>query len=112
MWGMGKCVFIDCRLSFNVYFLAIAPGQGSKLLKLLRDNDDNRDNVDSSHNLQAVVVNLYMDSSDRSFKKQLLSMIVNSHTKSNLQQLIPGLTTYAIDEARKHAVQYGMGEKL
>lgn len=75
---------------------------------MIQDNDaaDATENPDS---LQKMVVALYVDSSDRSTKKQLLSMISTLHTKSQLQQLIPGLTTYAIDEARKHASTVGAG---
>ena len=36
-------------------------------------------------------------------------MIANVHTKSQLQQLIPGLSVHAIDEARTHASKLGAG---
>lgn len=36
-------------------------------------------------------------------------MIANVHTKSQLQQLIPGLSVHAIDEAQTHASKLGAG---
>ncbi|CAC5382469.1 unnamed protein product [Mytilus coruscus] len=91
--------------TINLFLDAIAPGQSTKLLKILQEPDSKGD----TGNLHEVVLNLYMESSDRSLKKQLLSMIAHSHTKSELQQLIPGVTVHAIDEARKHATKIGAG---
>lgn len=50
-----------------------------------------------------------MESRDKDIKKQLLSLISLSHTKKELQQLIPQLSVYAINEARKHALDQKEG---
>ena len=39
----------------------------------------------------------------------VLSVFVEHYTKSQLQQMIPGLTIWGIDQARKHAVVVGAG---
>lgn len=82
-------------------FLGIAPGQGKKLFKLIQEPSDLKT---TSCDLERAVVNLYMESRDKDIKKQLLSLISLSHTKKELQQLIPQLSVYAINEARKHAL--------
>lgn len=82
-------------------FLGIAPGQGKKLFKLIQEPSDLKT---TSCDLERAVVNLYMESRDKDIKKQLLSLISLSHTKKELQKLIPQLSVYAINEARKHAL--------
>ncbi|XP_062605183.1 uncharacterized protein LOC134266972 [Saccostrea cucullata] len=84
----------------------IAPRQGSKLLKRIQEPQE-QSNVTS--NLEQLVVKLYSESTDKNVKKQLLSMIAFSHTKKQLQQLIPSLTIHAINEARKHASEHSEG---
>ena len=41
---------------------------------------------------------------------QILSIFVNDYSKSDLQELIPGLSKYKIDLARKHASEVGGGK--
>lgn len=53
-----------------------------------------------------------MESRDKDIKKQLLSLISLSHTKKELQQLIPQLSVYAINEARKHALDQKEGTEV
>lgn len=78
-------------------FLGIAPGQGKKLFKLIQEPSDLKT---TSCDLERAVVNLYMESRDKDIKKQLLSLI---------SQLIPQLSVYAINEARKHALDQKEG---
>lgn len=84
----------------------MAPGQGNKLLQLIQDPVQ----PDSTcSNLEQLIVNLYSESTDKHVKKQLLSMIASSHSKKQLQQLIPSITMHAINEARKHAMEHSAG---
>ena len=87
----------------------IAPGQGKKLFKLLKEQEATESTTDDE-TLKEIIVNLYQESSDRQQKKQLLSLIAKTATKKELQSLIPGLTVHAIDEARRHASNYGAGK--
>ncbi|XP_076080552.1 uncharacterized protein LOC143051543 [Mytilus galloprovincialis] len=84
----------------------IAPGQSQALFKMIQDKDPESAN---SSELQEIIVKIHQESTDRNTKQQLLSLIALSHTKKDLQQLIPGLTVYAINEARKHAKTNGHG---
>lgn len=96
-----------CNKSHAMFiFLGIAPGQGKKLFKLIQEPSDLKT---TSCDLERAVVNLYMESRDKDIKKQLLSLISLSHTKKELQQLIPQLSVYAINEARKHALDQKEG---
>ena len=42
-------------------------------------------------------------------KMTVLSIFVKDSTKSQLQQMVPGLTIWRIDQARKHAAVVGAG---
>ncbi|XP_071121071.1 uncharacterized protein [Mytilus edulis] len=84
----------------------IAPGQSQALFKMIQDKDPESAN---SSELQEIIVKIHQESTDRNTKQQLLSLIALSHTKKDLQQLIPGLTVYAINDARKHAKTNGHG---
>ena len=39
----------------------------------------------------------------------ILSIFAQHYTKTQLKDLVPGLTTWQIDQARKHAVVVGAG---
>lgn len=93
----------------NLILEGIAPGQGKKLFKLIQEPSDLKT---TSCDLERAVVNLYMESRDKDIKKQLLSVISLSHTKKELQQLIPQLSVYAINEARKHALDQKEGTEV
>eukprot|EP00105_Crassostrea_gigas_P039753 XP_019923901.1 PREDICTED: uncharacterized protein LOC105330822 isoform X2 [Crassostrea gigas] len=93
----------------NLILEGIAPGQGKKLFKLIQEPSDLKT---TSCDLERAVVNLYMESRDKDIKKQLLSLISLSHTKKELQQLIPQLSVYAINEARKHALDQKEGTEV
>lgn len=90
-----------------LFILGIAPGQGNELLKLIHEPEQQQET--SSSKLDQRVVKLYCESTDKAVKKRLLSMIACSHTKKQLQQIIPSVTMHAINEARKHAVEHSEG---
>lgn len=93
----------------NLILKGIAPGQGKKLFKLIQELSDLKT---TCCDLERAVVNLYMESRDKDIKKQLLSLISLSHTKKELQQLIPQLSVYAINEAHKHALDQNEGTEV
>ena len=49
---------------------------------------------------------------DNSTRLQLLSLIANDFTKTELQQKINGLTVWKIDIARQHVFQVGPGKSV
>ncbi|XP_061185097.1 uncharacterized protein LOC133193145 [Saccostrea echinata] len=95
----------------NLVLDAIAPGQASKLQKIIQEPDQS-EGTSMPQNLLQVVINLYIESTDRHTKKQLLSMIANSYTKKELLHLIPGVTVHGINEARKHAAEHAAGANI
>ena len=42
-------------------------------------------------------------------KRQILSLFVNDFSKTDLQEIIPGLSKWPIDQARRHAIDVGEG---
>lgn len=110
------CLSVSLCLSYIIFvlhiysfflILGIAPGQGNELLKLIHEPEQQQET--SSSKLDQLVVKLYCESTDKAVKKRLLSMIACSHTKKQLQQIIPSVTMHAINEARKHAVEHSEG---
>jgi len=89
---------------------SIAPGQENKLLRLIQlDNTEDEENAKPYTDMVDLIVKLFQESSSSLTRRQLLSMIGDKFTKKELQELIPGLTTYCIDQARLHAFEYGKG---
>ncbi|CAC5406322.1 unnamed protein product [Mytilus coruscus] len=78
----------------------IAPGQSNKLFKHITSHGRNNEDTDSQ--LTRMIVRLYNGSDKNDVKLQLLSMIANKYSKSQLQNLIPGLKVWRIDQARRH----------
>ncbi|CAG2239647.1 unnamed protein product [Mytilus edulis] len=85
----------------------IAPGQSSKLFKHITSQVSNNEDTDSQ--LTQMIVKLYNSSDKNNEKLQLLSMIANKYSKTQLQNLIPGLTVWRIDQARRHFQFYSNG---
>jgi len=53
--------------------------------------------------LVTILIKLYEEANSWYTRQQILSIFVCDHSKSELLRLIPGLTKWRIDEARKHA---------
>ncbi|CAG2238635.1 unnamed protein product [Mytilus edulis] len=76
----------------------MAPCQEDILLEKIQINSTQEIKLD---NMTARVMEAFQNTSDSRTKTQILSIIVNNHTKTELQTLIPGLTINKIDSARK-----------
>ena len=63
----------------------------------------------SEKTLLSRLVKLYGEADSWYTRQQILSTFVSCHSKADLLQLIPGLTKWRIDEARKHASLVGPG---
>ena len=96
--------------SVDVLLDSIAPGQSTALLKLITDDKPN--NEQNEEKLHELIIHLYNEADDNSSRLQLLSMIANNYTKTELQRKIPGLTVWKIDIARQHAFQAGPGKSV
>lgn len=98
----------------NAVLNSIAPGQSTKLLRLIAPSEDKNQNLPSTtdNDLIQLIVKLYKDETNNAVKCQLLSMIASPqlHSKVELQTLIPGLSKWKIDQSRAHAARIGAGK--
>ncbi|VDI82546.1 Hypothetical predicted protein [Mytilus galloprovincialis] len=93
----------------NAVLSCIAPGQERKLLKLIQPGESDDQETRCTDMVQ-LKVHLFHESSNGHTKRQLLSIICQKYTKKELQDMIPGLSTYCIDQARLHASKHGKGK--
>ena len=94
----------------------LAPGQATVLLSQLIEDSERREKQNSAKNADSSelsrLIKLYEEANSWFIKRQILSVFVNDYTKARLQQLIPRLSIWAIDEARKHAAKIGLGKPV
>ena len=87
----------------------IAPGQSGALFELV-SSQQNTNSVDSTESdIVNKLISLYKDTTARVTRLEILSIFVQDYSKSQLKEMLPGLTKWRIDEARKHAALYGPG---
>lgn len=94
---------------------AIAPGNSSWLLQQVLSKHQRVQGVDAALEEDAIVarlVELYNDANSWSTRQQILSIFASDYSKTELLQLVPGLTKFRIDEARKHAFQTKPGQPI
>ncbi|VDI74407.1 Hypothetical predicted protein, partial [Mytilus galloprovincialis] len=93
----------------------IASGQSSKLLDLLVEDICNNNAVDkqneSKDELLNLILRLYDEADSNALKMQLLSIISTTslNSKSQLLELIPGISKWKVDQSRAHATRFGVG---
>ncbi|XP_074619602.1 uncharacterized protein LOC141878528 [Acropora palmata] len=90
----------------------IVPGQSQALFQLLtRDiiTDVSVPSIADQNILQKLLI-LYEESNSWFTKQEILSIFVEDFPKSQLKEMIPGLTKWRIDQARKHAALVGPGK--
>ena len=93
----------------------IAPGQSLEFLNEVAENfaknvDDS--SYETQETLQRTLITLYNEAESWYTRRQILSLLVDQHSKSELQEMIPGLTVWRIDQARKHAKNEGAGKQV
>lgn len=59
--------------------------------------------------LLTTLIRLYEEASSRATRRQILSIFAKDYSKSELQAMIPGLSKWSIDEARRHAFENSPG---
>ncbi|CAG2235052.1 unnamed protein product [Mytilus edulis] len=80
----------------------VAPGQENNLLtdmckKWISLKEDKPDTM-----TEALIAS-YQQQNNRLSQMQILSLFANKHTKERLMELVPGLSVFKIDAARRHA---------
>ncbi|VDI65819.1 Hypothetical predicted protein [Mytilus galloprovincialis] len=101
----------QARLACEIVCESIAPSQGIELLtqvyqsmKLKTAETKKKDAVTDT------IISAYKKAEDYTTKVQILSLIVEKYSKSELLSFIEGLTIYKIDAARKYASTHGPGQ--
>ena len=85
----------------------LAPGQEEHLRDALQATPS-KSPSDDLH----CIVTAYSEATSWQTKRQILSLIVNEYTKEELQDLIPGLSVWRIDQARRHRNDHGPGQEV
>lgn len=94
----------------NTVLECIAPGQSQALFQLMaRDEIQNVCVPRPVGDVVKRLVSLYEESNSWFTKQEILSLFVQDYSKSQLKEMVPGLTKWRIDQARKHAALVGPG---
>ena len=100
----------------NLALDCLAPGQATMLLTELLKKQDAKDKHQRGKNAESGelprLITLYKEANSWTTKREILSVFVNDYTKAHLQQMVPGLSIWAIDEARKHVAKVGVGKPV
>ena len=87
----------------------IAPGQFKALFQLMTGDSNVCIPRPVGGDVVQRLISLYEESNSWFMKQEMLSIFVQDYSKSQLMEMIPGLTKWRIDEARKHAAFVGPG---
>ena len=91
----------------------IAPSQQEQLwegvVKRRHSIEDKINNITIDVGLEAILL-AYNECSNRLTKTQILSLVSDRFSQSELQQLLPGISLRQVKNARKHALEQGRGE--
>ncbi|CAH3046708.1 unnamed protein product, partial [Porites lobata] len=99
----------------------ITPGQEELVWKALQTEvllDPNRDNYgkrkrfDPNSGLVDILVKAYEQAGHWQTKRQILPLFADDFSRAELQEMIPGLSKWRIDQARQHATEAGKGQPL
>ena len=94
---------------------AIAPGNSSWLLQQVFTKHHSGRPVSAASEEESLVsrlVTLYNEANSWYTQQQILSLFASDYSKTELLQLVPGLTKFRIDEARKHALKTKPGQLI
>ena len=94
---------------------AIALGNSSWLLQQVIARNQRERTVSGAAKEESLVsrlVTLYNEASSWNTQQQILSLFAGDYSKTELLQVVPGLTKFRIGEARKHAFQTKPGEPI
>lgn len=89
----------------------LAPGQEAYLREAILHTLTHKSYGDIPEATQSIIL-AYLAADSWQTKRQILSLITEEHSKEELQDLIPGLSIWRIDQARRHRVEAGPGQPL
>jgi len=99
----------------------ITPGQEELIWKALqteslfdadKDNQGKRKRFDPSSSLVDDLIKAYQQADHWQTKRQILSLFADDFSRTELQDMIPGLSKWRIDQARQHATEAGKGQPV
>jgi len=106
------------RQVFHAVLSTIAPEQEHEIMNELKcclDTDD-RDAVGNEKKINdkelSILLAVYNAAESRQTRLQILSLFAKHFTKKYLKEMIPGLSNWQIDQARRHAVEDGPGNPV
>ena len=105
---------------FQAALSVVVPGQEQQLWNCVREETElgnvsgepsaKRKRMDTG--LVDTLISAHNDAENWQTKRQILSLFVNDFSKTELQQMIQGLSKWRIDQARRHAIDVGEGQPL
>ena len=105
---------------FQAALSVVVPGQEQQLWNCVREETElgnvseepsaKRKRMDTG--LVETLISAHNDAENWQTKRQILSLFVNDFSKTELQQMIPDLSKWRIDQARRHAIDVGEGQPL
>lgn len=92
---------------------AIAPGNSKWLFQQVIEGYSSlaAENL-PEQGLLATLIQLYEEASSWHTRQQILSIFARDYSKTELLALVPGLTKWRVDEARRHAFHSGPGRVI
>lgn len=102
----------------------IAPDQEEKVLEALRRSSDitldKKGDKSSECGVKeevttdqlSILLEVYHEAESRQTRLQILSMFAKHFSKKELREMIPGLSKWQIDQARRHAAEEGPGQPV
>lgn len=92
----------------------VTPGQSRPVLKsaLNRILSESESECTSPDIMTKTLIQAYLQQNDRSTQTQILSLFASKFSKKQLMELIPGLTVFRIDAARRHAAVTSPGQLI
>ena len=104
----------------QVVLSVVSPGQEERMWSCVRQDQQvhnvgneppaKRKQLDTG--LVETLISAHNDAENWQTKRQILSLFVNDFSKTDLQEMIPGLSKWRIDQARRHAIDVGEGQPV
>ena len=97
----------------NSLLEVVAPNDAGLLWRALKESRDINQRYDdfksSESPLLTALIESYKQATHHSTRQQILSVIADKLSFTDLEKLIPGLTRYRFTTARCHRLQHGIG---
>ena len=77
-----------------------------------RTNQEKRKSLDPSPGLVDVLIKAYEQAGHWQTQRQILSLFLDDFSRAELQETIPGLSKWRIDQARQHATEVRKGRPI